>query len=1705
MSQPSAVPVRRVRWLPLPLAVALLAAASGCGDSNPLRTVTSCGTGADCKAGFTCEGTVCRPAAGAACLEGGVACVRRSSCEASRCVEDQGSDCSDALPCAAAFLCREGVCVARAGGPCAVDTNLGCAQGLVCERDTCVAGVGGPCDAEHACSLSASCVDGVCQARPGERCTDASSCVPGYTCIASACVGLLGSSCTGDVRCVETATCEGGVCRGRQGTGCSEGQPCLSDFLCEQATCRARVAGGCGVDADCAASLVCEAGTCRAGPTSPCVQDTDCTTGARCVSDRCLVTAGGVCAATSECAPALACEGHACVPTLGGACSTSLACAEGFVCEGAVCLVAAGGTCAGVGECAAGTVCEAGQCLSAVGFACAVGPSRCSEGLICAGAICLSPAGGGCASDAQCVAGDLCLSGTCRAPAAGACASTAGCLEPLGCQEGTCRARPGDACSTSAECPDTALCATGSCRSIDAGGCANDAQCGPGLACSGGTCHVTVRLSASASSLDEGASLSVVATLSAPSRAQVRVSLQTHTTDVVTGEYTLSAAEYLFEPGTTQASVTLSSVDDPFHEATKHLSLQLASPSGALLGSPDAVDIEWLDNDPSPTVTFAVTSQSAPEGAGPATVRLVLAGRSALPVVVTVGIDTAASTASSADHGFVGALRTVTIPAMAGEATFEVPLTNDTTDEPDETLVLTLANVDGAAVGAADRLTLTIVDDDAPAVVSFRVAAQTVTESVGTVHVTVDVSPPSGFALSVPLTLGGTLQGGGVDHSFAGASLAIPLGAAEASFDVPIVDDNVYELSETLLVTLVSTALNTVGTPGVFTLTVADNDPAPTVSFVAATSSGREATSPTVAIGLTLSNPSYLGVRVIMLLTGTASSADYLVGGVVPAGAASLTILPGQTTGSLQVTIVDDALEEPVETAIFTMATVVGATASGITTHTLSIADDDGPPVQLRFSVQPTIVAAGATMSPGVEVELLGADGTRATKGQYTIGLGVVSSDALPRPTIDTRVTGNGGAAAASQLGVARFPNVILDRASTHVRLAAFTMFSLPDLNATSSLFDVTAGAWSRVSMPGAEVTRVDIDPANSQRMWAATKAGSYASADAGAHWVPMDDSAGTHANSSAVWPAKFNFVVPQPGASNNLWAGTDSNGLFESTDAGASWQVIDPKGAAAMAFDPQDANVAFLRTPTFYGSASQVLRRTLDGGTTWTALPLPAAMVPSSPPYEPRDLVVLHGSPRMLYVATCTGVFRSADDGATFTAVTSGLPTWNSGSQPVRLVVDPNSSTGLYLLVAAPYSSAAYRTVDGTTWTALPSTVVLGRSPTPTGLAVDKTSGNVFLAGWIDYDGNGQVLRLAPGDTSWTWLPKVSYLPRDLVAGPAQGSLYLSTSTGLMTTTDAGATWVSRNTGMDSLPVYGLGRAGTGMAAGVSTGLWKTSDGSSWSVLPGLAQPSMGSIFSVAATATTWWAMNGGVPTSGNAIFIYRSNDGGTSFTSVSTPVGASASLLTPDPVDPSLAYVGGPWAMPIAMTSGGTVYPHGANPTTGGNVPNAFVADPRNPGTVWVSSTPRIAPATPWSWYVAKTTDNFATLSPASTGLTGVAATYAMSGDLTNPDEMLLATDKGVYRTQDGAATWARFPSGNTTLFTALERAPNNQSVVFALVGDGRAYKSSDAGATWRETTHGLPNQYAPRRRLVPASDTDVWVSFGDAGLFRTKTGAE
>lgn len=121
---------------------------------------------------------------------------------------------------------------------------------------------------------------------------------------------------------------------------------------------------------------------------------------------------------------------------------------------------------------------------------------------------------------------------------------------------------------------------------------------------------------------------------------------------------------------------------------------------------------------PLPSVRFAAASASVIEGAGKATITVQLSATSAQPVTMQYATSNGTAVAPS---DYAATSGTLMIDAGLTSKTFDITIVNDSIDEADEALTITLSAPTNATLGTPASATLTIVDDDAASAPSWPI------------------------------------------------------------------------------------------------------------------------------------------------------------------------------------------------------------------------------------------------------------------------------------------------------------------------------------------------------------------------------------------------------------------------------------------------------------------------------------------------------------------------------------------------------------------------------------------------------------------------------------------------------------------------------------------------------------------------------------------------------------------------------------------------------------------------------------------------------------------------------------------------------------------------------------------------------------------------------------------------------------------------
>jgi hypothetical protein len=176
------------------------------------------------------------------------------------------------------------------------------------------------------------------------------------------------------------------------------------------------------------------------------------------------------------------------------------------------------------------------------------------------------------------------------------------------------------------------------------------------------------------------------------------------------GDYTALSTTVTIPAGDTTKTVDVGVKGDTLDEPDETFQLTLSAPVNATLGDGSATGTILDDDDPPALSVSDVTVTEGNSGTVGATFTVSLAAASGK--TVTVGFATSNGSATS-PADYASASGSLTFAPGETTKTVTVTVNGDTTDEPDETFVLTLSSPVNATLGDGSG-TGTITDDDLP-------------------------------------------------------------------------------------------------------------------------------------------------------------------------------------------------------------------------------------------------------------------------------------------------------------------------------------------------------------------------------------------------------------------------------------------------------------------------------------------------------------------------------------------------------------------------------------------------------------------------------------------------------------------------------------------------------------------------------------------------------------------------------------------------------------------------------------------------------------------------------------------------------------------------------------------------------------------------------------------------------------------------------
>lgn len=599
------------------------------------------------------------------------------------------------------------------------------------------------------------------------------------------------------------------------------------------------------------------------------------------------------------------------------------------------------------------------------------------------------------------------------------------------------------------------------------------------------------------------------------------------------------------------------------------------------------------------------------------------------------------------------------------------------------------------------------------------------------------------------------------------------------------------------------------------------------------------------------------------------------------------------------------------------------------------------------------------------------------------------------------------------------------------------------------------------------------------------------------------------------------NFAIDQ-----TLFAGTNGGGVWKTTDGGANWYFISPGWLSQVVYSMAVSPNYAVDHTVLAGTNWTGLYLSTNGGASWTRAPAPLDSVD-----EVHEIAFspIYASDRTIFAATGSGMHRSTDGGASWVRMATGM----THTYVWRVALSPTYATDR--IVLAGTDGGIYRSVDGgDTWapinTGLTALNIRAIAFSPA-FFVDRT----IFAGTK----SSGVFRTTNGGESWQAINTGHTPQKDVWSIMVSPNFAVDNTvfTGCPSwqgfkSTNRGDSWTMYQFNIDWLdegnrilpdvwamaisPSFATDR--TLFAGCFGTGMLKSTDaGATWSITRhGMRAQRVQVVVpspNFASDRTVYVGMNGGG--------VFYSNDGGTTWHNRSAQMfnlmDTYVMAISPNfSVDRTL-YAGNPMGGGggrhglSRSTDGGISW---TTPETGlGNknvralaVSPAFATD----GTVFVGTGCLNADCNdPTSCAVFKSTDRGDTWFVASANLPKKALySFAISPNYTADQTLYAGTwEGGVWRSADGGVNWMAVNNGlSDNRFWSVAVSPNYPSDQTVFAGAERGlFRSTDGGASWLKLTSTLGTRRISSIAISPyfASDRTLYVGSNFEGAFVSTDG--
>ncbi len=252
-------------------------------------------------------------------------------------------------------------------------------------------------------------------------------------------------------------------------------------------------------------------------------------------------------------------------------------------------------------------------------------------------------------------------------------------------------------------------------------------------------------------------------------------------------------------------------------------------------------------------------------------------------------------------------------------------------------------------------------------------------------------------------------------------------------------------------------------------------------------------------------------------------------------------------------------------------------------------------------------------------------------------------------------------------------------------------------------------------ALTSGRVADLAVNPDNPSEFYVAAAAGGvWKTTNAGTTFKPIFDNQGSYSiGSLAMDPNNHNVIWVGTGENNNQRSVSYGDGLYKSTDGGASFKKVGLENSehiGMIRIDPRNSDVVYVAAtgPLWSAGGDRGLYKTTDGGKTWNkVLEISENTGVNEVHFDPRNPDVLYATAHQRRRRQWTylgggpesGIYKSTDAGANWEKINRGLPGGDKGR--IGMAISPANPEIIYAVVEAQRGQGGFykSTNRGASW----------------------------------------------------------------------------------------------------------------------------------------------------------------------------------------------------------------------------------------------------------------------------------------------------------------------------------------------------------------------------------------------------------------------